>query len=150
MKKRFSMVLITLIVLSPSLHGQENYHFMDGYDWQKFGNAEDAMIIKAFFLKGIAEGSMGTYMNIFETMKYDDTRYRELLNLMKSGIWHIDVSGTTYSRLAEAVEDVYKDYANKRIPVFLIASLASRRLSGQISDQDYFNRLEKLRAFQWK
>lgn len=56
-----------------------------------------------------------------------------------------DIAGVRFGQLVDGTDEVYRDYANKHIPIYEILPLVAQRARGEIDNKKMESRLQSLR-----
>ncbi len=147
-KKRNAIILV--ILCAGILFSQEKIKiYFDGAEWEKFGKAEGGwgQILKASYLNGFGEGRMEGVLYAISVLEKSNIGKTTLDILIKNILFGGDYTGpgVPYGQIIEGIDAIYSDYANKKIPVYKIAALASRKARGEISEGDIEKQLMELR-----
>jgi hypothetical protein len=154
MKKSTFVIMILFITWNTSWGVQDENLFIDGHNWEQMGDAATRWIAKVCYLKGLAEGSgaklIAVYDGFSKEYKGDYARaISKVDSLISNNRYDCDLSNTTLDQVMEGIDEIYKDYANKHIPVFAIATLVTQRITGKIKEEDIPQKLEELRSIKW-
>jgi hypothetical protein len=150
MRKLTSAILLFgLIFVSESTLAQQKKAFWDGYEWERI-TGQEGEFIRLGYLIGLGDGQKSTNYLLAGSLadKYSMTFIKMLeLNesFLKSNDCYIPCMAS-YGQLIEGINEIYKDYANKHIPVFALVSLVCKRTAGEIDLLGIEKELERLRA----
>jgi len=67
----------------------------------------------------------------------------------QKNIYFPELGGAQFGQIVSGVDELYKDYANKHIPIFAIATLVQKRITGEIKINEVEPVLQKLRKTDW-
>jgi hypothetical protein len=138
--------LALMAISGTALLAQPRSPYLNGSDWQSSGNETFASGMKLGLLQGILEGT-----KVSETILFRIFPKEEALKILQTfrSAPEFDLTGTPYSQLVDGVDELYSDPTNRRIPIFLIATLANRKIKGMLNDQGVEETLQKLRGVNW-
>lgn len=147
MKKYLTIIVVlgvSSLLFAPQTNRQDyTMGEPNGYEWNSmtFG-------WKLGFLEGLKIGSTSgrneTLLLLKDIIKIsweDNLRFFELLKDGELGFHTV-----TLEQLIEGIDELYKDYANKRIPITRIAVLVYNRIRGSILLDDLEKELRILRV----
>jgi hypothetical protein len=146
MKRAIFNFLAMMAISGTVLFAQVRSVYLNGADWQSSGNEVFASGMKLGLLMGILEGTKVSEMILFRIFPKEEAL--KILQTLRSAP-EFDLTGTPYSQIVDSVDKLYDDPTNKRIPIFLIATLANRRIRGLVNDQAIEDTLQKLRGVNW-
>ena len=148
MKKQCRFIVVVFII-STGLFGQEKSEqgkYCDGWEWEKY-----SLAMKVGYLWGVADGC-GATVNLFTRYiaKHSLTKgFLEFIEFTKTDYYRIDIGGPTCAQVVEGIDELYKDYANKHIPIFAIGTLVVDRISGRIQQEEIESYLRELRGIKF-
>ena len=151
MKKEVCFALLVFIITA-GLFCQEKPTYLNGNDWEKFGKTDSRM--KIGYLMGLAEGG-ATHTNLIAGYFYFLDKEKGVDNYFKlsayseKNLYEVDISGAAYGQIADGVDEFFKDYANRHIPIFAVATLVAKRITGKIREEDIGPYIQQLRAFKF-
>ena len=146
MNKTIVLILIVLISGTALFAQSRSAAYLNGSDWQSSGNETFASGMKLGLLMGILEGTKVSETILFRILPNETAS--KIVNTLRSSP-EFDLVGTPYAQILDGVDELYQDPANRRIPLFLIATLANRKIKGLADDQSIAETLQKLRAIDW-
>ena len=143
--------MLCFFLIGSGLFGQSNRDvLMRGEGWRSLGDDGTARTIKCIYLLGLHDGALSQFLAIAtESTGADSKERHELIDKANKSPLNLELVGTSFEQLADGVDDLYRDYANRHIPVLVIATLVNKRIRGIISDQEVPAELAKLRSYQW-
>ena len=136
--KRLCLVVF-LCVLSIGLRGQS---IRSGEDWESFPKN-----MKIAFVMGMVDGAVASYCSIVDVKMANSVD--QIISKVAKSPYYCQVRGDTYDQIIEGLDEFYKDFANKHIPIFALATLVRQRIDGSLSDKQVAEKLQKLRAQEW-
>jgi len=148
MKIKAFIILGILLIFSICLICQEKL-FRNAYDWEKYDLKE-----KVFFLVGLNQGSFAEDFSYRQVLllkyQWQKDKMEELITLKTKSYFFIDIGGANNEQIIAGIDELYKDYANKNIPIFAVATLVTKRITGKIKTEDVEKELSKLRTAKWE
>ena len=162
MRRNHSLILVLFFCGLGILLSQEKVDeyldFWDGYDWEEFSrDPERGPFMKVGYITGFVQGRKNGMWYLYGKLILPDgeealsmsahvQENKKILAHMLNLILADDLlAGVSYGQIIEGIDYFYKDYANKKIPVFHLAQLTCKRVKGQISQPDIEKELIKLR-----
>lgn len=151
MKKEVCFALLVFIITA-GLFCQEKPIYRNGNDWEKFGKADSMM--KIAYLMGLEEGRVAAYnltsgfLGLLDKEKSIDNVIK-FFDFSRKNFYEVDISGAAYGQIADGVDELFKDYANRHIPIFAVATLVAKRITGKIREEDIGPYIQQLRAFKF-
>lgn len=136
--KRLCLVVF-LCIFSTGLRGQS---YQSGEDWEFFPKN-----MKIAFVMGMVDGAIASFCSIVDVKMVKSAD--EVISRLAKSTYYCQVRGGTYEQIIEGLDDFYKDFANKHIPVFALATLVRQKIDGSLSDAQVAEKLQKLRAQEW-
>lgn len=148
--KKFWVSIVLLVGTSiVCLAGQasKTYGFLDGNYWSQIGNLKsvDAKFAKLMFVTGLIETSQTQVACILrgKSPGIKDA----FLNSMKADALFIgEVKVGITDQMISGLDEVYRDHANKHLPIVGVLSLVVKKIQGEIGEQEFADVLRKLRA----
>jgi hypothetical protein len=123
--------------------------FWDGDDWNKAIN-QAGISIKVGYLIGLYHGQIASSNNIYDALEQDYSWEKDTIARLMTDINRysdLSLGGAKWADVILGIDKYYQDSANKRIPVFSIATLVSRELRGELSQAEATAALLQLRSF---
>jgi hypothetical protein len=142
-----AMIAVGIILVGVFVAAQEKKVFWDDDEWK---GADISM--KLGYLSGLEQGDIiggrGIIIALREKYAWTDEKLNELID---SSLGNLDPdelrwNGATKGQMRLGIDGFYKDYANKKIPVYALASLVCKRVRGEISEEGVGEELLRLRA----
>lgn len=114
----------------------------NGYRW-----LEKSSSSKLNFVEGFITGIQSAIENIeFWERISDNNKEEELLNAVISDIVSdYYLGGVTFGQFREGINEIYKNYANKQIPVHKLFRYVSKKVRGEMDDEQIEKGLQLLR-----
>ena len=153
MKKKVFVIIAALLVANVYLVCQDKRIYGNGYDWEKLD--QNAKWFVVYGLNRIILANTLYYYEPYDqapVVRYQGQKvyYFWSKKLTPQQAFNVEVSHVSYFRLMEGIDELYKDYANKNIPIFAIATLAAKKITGKIKTEDVEKELQRLKAVEWK
>ena len=144
-------IIIIFVAVDMGLYGQARQPvLLDGNKWIEMGKIDNAAFLKLMYLKGLYDGLGGVAHYLTERSPRIFAKQEDLSKVLAVLGEDFNLGGSSsLAQIVDGIEEIYKDYANKMIPVFAIASLVNKRILGRISDQDFDGELVHLRSITW-
>jgi len=153
MKKPILTSILMVALICSGLIGQNGgSSALNGFNWIELGNKDMNKALKGAYLRGVFEGANANLEMLMDAglLEINDEETNEKISKMDLSPYYVDLSASPLGQIVDGIDELYKDYANRHIPVFAIANLVNRRIRGKVSDLDFPKDLEKLRAVKWK
>ncbi|MGB8952379.1 MAG: hypothetical protein WCC06_06915 [Candidatus Aminicenantales bacterium] len=80
-----------------------------------------------------------------ENFLWNEAKILELLKY-RNKITEFYIMGAEYEQMIDGVDEFYKYYANKNIPIFALASVACRRVLEELDQNGVDQELKRLRS----
>jgi len=152
MKKTILTFILMVALICSGLIGQNGgSSALNGFNWIELGNKDMNKGLKGAYLRGVFEGANANLKMLMDAglIETNDEETNEKISKMDLSPYYVDLSASPLGQIVDGVDELYRDYANRHIPVFAIANLVNRRIRGKVSDLDFPKDLEKLRAVKW-
>lgn len=118
-------------------------HYINAYVWEKWTNDVKFGYVVAL-LHGYLLGNREVIQIIQDDKLLKEEKISQILSKTKGSVTYCCMM-VRYGQMIEGIDEFYKDYANKDIPVFMLMPLACKRVKGEISQEAIENELQKLR-----
>jgi hypothetical protein len=151
MRNRWLVIIVCILLVDVGLLGQaKKPRFVDGNVWQGLGDSQEALKEKIAFINGLQQGSQAiAFYMATRASKASKSISQSLYLAVYENIQDFDLTGTPYDQIVKGVGQLYKDDANKGIPVFAIANLANKRIRGLVTEEEVSEELSWLRSRKW-
>jgi len=154
MKKKAFVIIAVLLVANVYLVCQDKRIYGNGYDWEKLDQNAKWFVVYGLYKSILADNTLYYYQPYDQApvvkIQGKKVYYFWSKKLTPQQAFNVEVSQVSYFRLMEGIDELYKDYANKNIPVFAVATLATKRIAGKIKTEDVEKELQRLRTVEWK
>ena len=154
MNKKLLVILAALLVANVHLVSQDKRIYGNAYDWEKLDQTAKWFVVYGLYKSILADNTLyyNQVYNQAPVVRYQGQKVYYLWSkkLTPQQAFNVEVGQVSYFRLMEGIDELYKDYANKNIPIFAIGKLASKRITGKIKTEDIEKELQRLRAIEWK
>jgi hypothetical protein len=158
MTKKYLSLFFVLLGLGILFSQEKPKDYWDGFDWETLNSSEDTSM-KLGYIIGFIQGHKHGGDKIWATLVLEFVKERgndpksEYFEQKKKIISEIQVMlllddfmrGVTMGQIKDGIDEFYRDYANKLIPVFHLADLACQKARGKISQDDIEKKLIELR-----
>jgi len=153
MNKKLLVIIAALLVANVHLVSQDKRIYGNGYDWEKLDQTAKWFVVYGLYKSILADNTLyyNQVYNQAPVVRYQGQKVYYLWSkkLTPQQAFNVEVGQVSYFRLMEGIDELYKDYANKNIPVFAVATLAAKRITGKIKTEDVEKELQRLRAIEW-
>lgn len=119
--------------------------WLDGDDWEMMDVA-----MKLGYVQGLQHASM---QSVYECVAYlrknrilDEIGIDKMIKSVNDTTLIYPV-GATFGQMIEGVDELYKDYANKKIASYALMSVVCKRASGELDNAGFERHLVNLRTF---
>jgi len=153
MNKKLLVILAALLVANVHLVSQDKRIYGNGYDWEKLDQNAKWFVVYGLYKSILADNTLyyNQVYNQAPVVKYQGQKvyYFWSYKLTPQQAFNVEAGQASYFTLMEGIDGLYKDYANKNIPIFAIGKLASKKIAGKIKTEDIEKELQRLRAIEW-
>lgn len=142
MKKVLLLVIMFFFLLCLALPKIEYLRDKNGYWWEEKSSLSQLSFIEGFICGvAVTREEIENWKDL--SRKEEESKvYDDILTVLKITI---DIERVTYGQFQDGITEIYKDYANKKIPVHELIPLVSRRVKGEISKEEIEFWLMKMR-----
>jgi len=145
MKNAIFLILFFLFCISLiALQTLEKKLWVDGYKWEEV----DDQLWRLGYLEGLGHGNILTMSELVTYVRESGLLTEDQIQTMVSSYGDrsdIYLVGATYGQVMDGVNELYKDYANKKIPVHCLATIVCKRVRGELDIEDMERELQRLR-----
>lgn len=153
--KKFNLILFILyfLLISGIVYSklsEKTDVFIDGYDWEQVTLGFKGGYVRGFH-GGVLTGAnvlLRTFNKAGRLHKFmTNEELTEAMNLVGADI---GLSGIEIRQVIEGIDEIYKEYSNKKIFVFLLIPYINKKIRGVINTEDMEKKLQELRKVRQK
>lgn len=145
MKYKIPLFLLFLIfiinIISPEEYDITWPHYINAYVWEKW-----TPDVKLGYVIALLHGYILGNREVIQRIQEDKLLSQEKINqIIPSSSASYKCMKVRYIQMIDGVDEFYKDYANKDIPVFMLMPLVCKSVKGEVLQETIENELLKLR-----
>jgi|Deesub1362B_J571_1020462.scaffolds.fasta_scaffold05548_3 hypothetical protein len=138
----FSSLLLLIFGIGFSQGKEVAFKDYNGYEWDKFTLGMKLGFVVGFFI-GIQ--TCENQISFLYSIEKDEKLKKGLGMTYTTIRLSYDIAGVRFGQLVDGTDEVYRDYANKHIPIYEILPLVAQRARGEIDNKKMESRLQSLR-----